>query len=109
MHKAPRVLVGRTWDRVSLSGAREADLTSRRQPESRDPRVGEEPSLDGAREGVLSRNSSARQSPLTAPRILVTLDGSKGPRTPGLVFFGGTAVLTGHVRSRALRFKEKRS
>jgi hypothetical protein len=50
---------------MSLSRACEAGLTSGCQPESRDSRVREELAVDGAREGVVSKNSSALRSALT--------------------------------------------
>lgn len=41
------------------------------------------------RDPIVSRNSSTRQSGLTAPRIVAAPDGSKCPRTPGSCFSGG--------------------
>jgi len=40
------------WLHVSLSGTREAGLTSRCQPEGGDPRVREEPPVDSTRESL---------------------------------------------------------
>ncbi len=46
---------------------------------------------------VLSKNSSARQSALTAPRISAARHRSKGPQKAQIVCFGGTAGTSARV------------
>ena len=66
-------------NQVPLSTAREAGLTSRRQPEGGDPGVREEPSLDSTREGLGGAIRSLPDFPAMNQRWNCPADGRVSP------------------------------